>query len=81
MSENTAPHFILDFQRDDYPYLEETNEGILKQLPMVGNDAAILDVGAIIKGKSLLTKGSSMAANLMTAFQNLMCRLQKKTSR
>lgn len=45
-------NFILDFQKNkDYPYLEEINEGILKQIPEVNGAATILDVGA---GRGLL---------------------------
>lgn len=42
----TDSHFILDFQKQDYPYLEEINEGIIKQIEFSNHDAAILDVGA-----------------------------------
>jgi len=38
--------YILDFQQDDYPYLEEVNEGIIKQVAITNKDLAILDVGA-----------------------------------
>ena len=38
--------FILDFRNNDYPYLEEINEGILKQIAIIGEGACILDVGA-----------------------------------
>ncbi|MFW2570307.1 class I SAM-dependent methyltransferase [Legionella sp. 29fVS95] len=45
-------NFILDFQKNkDYPYLEEINEGIVKQIPPAKGSAAILDVGA---GRGLL---------------------------
>ncbi|MGQ3889800.1 class I SAM-dependent methyltransferase [Legionella sp. CNM-1927-20] len=45
-------NFILDFQKKShYPYLEEVNEGILKQIPPINGPATILDVGA---GRGLL---------------------------
>lgn len=46
MKKKDYSNFILDFQNDDYPYLEEVNEGIVKQLAVNGHGAAILDVGA-----------------------------------
>lgn len=39
-------NFILDFQTGNYPYLEEINEGILKQIAKEGRGELILDVGA-----------------------------------
>ena len=39
-------NFILDFQTGNYPYLEEVNAGILKQVSLEGAGAFILDVGA-----------------------------------
>lgn len=42
----TNSHFILDFQKQDYPYLEEINEGIVKQIELSNNTSAVLDVGA-----------------------------------
>lgn len=51
-------NFILDFQTsNDYPYWEEINEGILKQIPAGDGKAAILDVGA---GRGLL--GAAIAS-------------------
>lgn len=45
MKHGEKSEYILDFQQSTYPYLEEVNESIVKQLP--GNeDAFILDVGA-----------------------------------
>lgn len=38
--------FILDFKNNNYPYLEEVNEGVLKQVGAQGNGASVLDVGA-----------------------------------
>lgn len=46
MKFNTDSDFILDFQTGDYPYLEEINAGILKQVAARGEGAFILDVGA-----------------------------------
>ncbi len=65
-------NFILDFQKDDYPYLEEVNEGILKQVAARGNGAAILDVGAGrgALGEALRTMGyyvCAIEANEMAA--------------
>ncbi|WP_019217525.1 methyltransferase [Legionella tunisiensis] len=50
-------NFILDFHKNkDYPYLEEINEGIVKQIPAAKSSAAILDIGA---GRGLL--GAALA--------------------
>jgi 2-polyprenyl-3-methyl-5-hydroxy-6-metoxy-1,4-benzoquinol methylase len=39
-------HYILDFQNAyEYPYSEEINDGVLKQLPHMGTGLKILDVG------------------------------------
>lgn len=38
--------FILDFQKDDYPYQEEINEGIVRQVKASKVSGSILDVGA-----------------------------------
>jgi len=46
MKSKVHSNFILDFQNDDYPYMEEVNEGIVKQVAARGNGASILDVGA-----------------------------------
>lgn len=46
MKSRAHSSFILDFQQDDYPYLEEVNEGIVKQVAAKGNGSSILDVGA-----------------------------------
>ena len=46
MNKRDQSNFILDFQRSAYPYMEEVNEGILKQVEKIGHGAAILDVGA-----------------------------------
>lgn len=46
MKKTTDSHFILDFQKNDYPYFEEINDGILNQVAPIGNGAPILDVGA-----------------------------------
>ena len=38
--------FILDFDKGDYPYLEELNDGILKYITRGQLEDWVLDVGA-----------------------------------
>jgi 2-polyprenyl-3-methyl-5-hydroxy-6-metoxy-1,4-benzoquinol methylase len=52
--------FILDFNKGDYPYLEELNDGILKYVtPTRGDGVSILDVGAGrgVLGETLCARG------------------------
>lgn len=51
--------FILDFQRQSYPYFEEINQGILKQIILSPEGTSVLDVGAgrCALGEVLCQKG------------------------
>ncbi|MDR3491893.1 MAG: class I SAM-dependent methyltransferase [Gammaproteobacteria bacterium] len=46
MKKKLETRFVLDFVNNDYPYLEEVNEGIVKQVKSTESEASILDVGA-----------------------------------
>lgn len=67
--------FILDFQKGSYPYLEEINDGILKQVSVCEADGAfILDVGAGrgALGEALSAMGYTVCAiesNTMAAME------------
>lgn len=51
--------FILDFDKGDYPYLEELNDGILKYITMRQSGDWVLDIGAGrgVLGEALCAQG------------------------
>jgi SAM-dependent methyltransferase len=58
---------VLDFRRSEYPYLEEVNEGILKQVKRVlTHPARILDVGA---GRGILGAELKKLGHQVTAIE------------
>jgi 2-polyprenyl-3-methyl-5-hydroxy-6-metoxy-1,4-benzoquinol methylase len=64
MANKAEMDFILDFTKQDYPYFEEVNEGIVKQVSITTESLKILDVGAGrgILGEALGKKGYEVYA-------------------